>query len=41
MQQMHSQRCVLRLNRRATKSIEQCLRLFYYKVSRGEEVERV
>ncbi len=30
------------LNRQAPKSLEHCLRLFYYKVSRGEEeVERV
>ncbi len=29
------------LNRKAPKSLEHCLRLFYYKVSRGEEVERV
>jgi hypothetical protein len=29
------------LDRKAPKNLEHCLRLFYYKVSRGEEVERV
>jgi hypothetical protein len=29
------------LDRKAPKNLEHCLRLFYYKVSRGEEVEMV
>jgi hypothetical protein len=47
MQQIHSQITTLcaqvgLLNRKAPKNLEHCLRLFYYKVSRGEEeVEKV
>jgi hypothetical protein len=29
------------LDKKASKSLEHCLRLFYYKVSRGEEEERM